>query len=73
MVRAHPLRRVLAAAPRDGSQTVLDLSRLEFIDHHGLLALADHARSFNGGSAGMAIRGAPFWARRLSQLIDVEL
>jgi ABC-type transporter Mla MlaB component len=67
------LRRVLAAAPRNGSQTVLDLSRLEFIDHHGLLALADHARSFDSGSGGMAIRGAPFWVKRLCQLIDIEL
>ena len=65
-----------ASSPRrrgTDPQTVLDLSRLEFIDHHGLLALADHARSFDGGSAGMAIRGAPFWVRRLCQLIDVEL
>jgi ABC-type transporter Mla MlaB component len=67
------LRRVLTAAPKDGSQTVLDLSRVEFIDHHGLLALADHARSFDDGSEGMAIRGAPFWVKRLCQLIDVEL
>ena len=67
------LRRVLAATPRDESGVVLDLSRLEFIDHHGLLALADHARSFGDGSAGVTIRGAPFWVKRLCQLIDVEL
>jgi anti-anti-sigma factor len=54
---AGDLERALAHTV-NGTRTVIDLSEIEFIDHHGLLALAHHARSLARSGARLTVRGA---------------
>jgi anti-anti-sigma regulatory factor len=70
---APHLRRLLAAAVPAEGEVVLELDELRFIDHHGLLAIADVAGDLR--SAGRAVRvfGAPRSFDRLTGLLQVEL
>ena len=57
---ADALRRVLPLTRGDG---VLDLSRAEFIDHHGARVLHD---------SGLPLAGTPESMRRASELMGLE-
>ncbi|HEU4658102.1 MAG TPA: MEDS domain-containing protein [Capillimicrobium sp.] len=65
---AAGLERVLAASTVGGA--ALDVSRLRFIDHHGVIALARHAASVAEARAALTIRGA---SRALRHAWDVAL
>ena len=54
---ARDLRRALAHAG-DGESLVLDLSEVEFIDHHGLLTLGRHGEALARAGAALTLRGA---------------
>lgn len=70
---ADHLRRLLAAAaPADGD-LVLELDELSFIDHHGLMAIADVARELRRTGRSIEFLGAPRAFDRLSELLEVEL
>lgn len=60
---AGDLDRLLAARP-DGPVRSIDLSEVQFIDHHGLQTLA--GRSLSGlGDAPVVLTGVPHYVRRL--------
>ena len=70
---ADDLRRLLKlASPPDGP-LVLELDELEFIDHHGVLAIAAHADELTRAGRWMSVRGAPPCFDRLVELLRVEL
>jgi ABC-type transporter Mla MlaB component len=70
---AGSLRRLLAlATPADGD-LVIELDDLEFIDHHGVLAVADHARALADDGRALRLRGAPRSFDRLNTLLEVGL
>jgi anti-anti-sigma factor len=70
---ADALRRLLSAtAPADG-ELVLELDELSFIDHHGLMAIADVAHELRRSGRSIAFRGAPRAFDRLTELLEVEL
>lgn len=70
---AGDLRRLLAAAAPPEGELVLELDELRFIDHHGVMAIADVTRELQ--STGRAVRflGAPRSFDRLTELLEVEL
>jgi ABC-type transporter Mla MlaB component len=51
----------------------LDLSEAGFIDHHGVLALAEHQRRLAGQGVKLTIRGTPSWVRRICDVLGVAL
>lgn len=65
-------RLLLAAAPIDG-ELVLELDELEFIDHHGVLAIAEVARALEHDGRSLRFLGAPRSFDRLTDLLEVEL
>ena len=70
---AGDLRRLLALATPPTGDLVLELDELEFIDHHGVLAVADRARALAREGRSVQLRGAPRAFDRLSELLEVEL
>ncbi|MGB7685434.1 MAG: MEDS domain-containing protein [Solirubrobacterales bacterium] len=68
---ADALDRVLGLALRDDT-TRLDLGELEFIDHHGLIALAEHTQR-RAGWGDLSIQAVPESVRRLCDLLGVRL
>jgi anti-anti-sigma regulatory factor len=70
---AGDLRRLLEVATPPGSDLVLELDQLEFIDHHGLLAIADHAEALARKGQRVQLRGAPPSFDKLSDLLEVAL
>jgi anti-anti-sigma regulatory factor len=64
---APTFRRALAAAAPPDRDTVLDLSRLRFGDHHAVMALTDP------GPARLRLRNVPGRVVRIAQLLDVAL
>ena len=60
------LERLLANAV-GGDGTPVDLSAVDFVDHHGVTALARHARD-----TGARITGAPSYVKRLWHVLDLE-
>lgn len=63
---AAALERLLkTAVVADGAP--VDLSEVEFVDHHGVLALARHARE-----TGAPLTGAPPYVKRLWEALQVE-
>ena len=70
---APDLRRLLRAATAPGSDLVLELDQLEFIDHNGLLAIADHAAELERAGHRLQLRGAPPTLDKLTQLLEVRL
>jgi hypothetical protein len=70
---AANLKRLLNAATPPKGDLVLELDELEFIDHHGLLAVSDHAHALAREGRGVQYRGAPASFDRLAGLLEVEL
>lgn len=70
---AGDLRRLLETATPPGSDLVLELDQLDFIDHHGLLAIADHAETLARKGQRVQLRGAPPSFDKLSDLLEVAL
>ncbi|HEX8745454.1 MAG TPA: MEDS domain-containing protein [Thermoleophilaceae bacterium] len=66
------LRLLDSATPPDGD-LVLELDELDFIDHRGVLAIADHARELARGGRRVHLRGAPPSFDRLTELLGVAL
>jgi anti-anti-sigma regulatory factor len=65
------LRRLLPLAIADAPEGVLDVSGVDFIDHHGLVALARAAHEVDG--EGVAVIGLSPHMRRLCDLLEVSL
>lgn len=63
---APRLERILATAVAPEALMV-DISELDFVDHHGLLALARHARD-----TGAPLTGAPDYVRKLWDVLELE-
>lgn len=70
---ADALTELLRLAPRDGSPTVLDLSALSFIDHHGIIALAKFGFELSGQGNRLETHNMPRMAARICELIEVDL
>jgi anti-anti-sigma regulatory factor len=70
---ASALRRLLRLASPTEGPLVLELDELEFIDHHGVLAIAEHAEELTRTGRWMSVRGAPPSFDRLSELMRVDL
>ena len=70
---AQDLRRLLTTASPPTGDLVLELDELEFIDQHGVLAIAEHARALSREGRGIEFRGAPRSFDRLSALLGVAL
>ena len=70
---APPLRRLLQLASPTEGPLVLELDELEFIDHHGVLAIAEHAEELTRTGRWLSVRGAPPGFDRLVDLLRVEL
>jgi anti-anti-sigma regulatory factor len=70
---ADDLRRLLRLASPPEGPLVLELDELDFIDHHGVFAIADHAEELTRSGRWMSVRGAPPSFDRLVELLRVEL
>jgi anti-anti-sigma regulatory factor len=70
---ADDLRRLLAAVTPASGDLVLELDELEFVDHHGLTAIADHARALAREGRKLDYRGAPPSFDRLAGLLEIGL
>jgi ABC-type transporter Mla MlaB component len=70
---AGALSRLLALTDWNEGELELDLSELGFIDHHGVLALAEHQRRLAQHGVKLTIRGAPSWVRRICDVLGVAL
>jgi anti-anti-sigma regulatory factor len=70
---ADSLRRLLRLASPPRGDLVLELDELDFIDHHGVLALADHGRELESQGRSLTALGAPREFDRLAQLLGVRL
>jgi anti-anti-sigma regulatory factor len=68
---AHLRRLLVAAAPADGD-LVLELDELDFIDHHGVMAIAEVARGLERAGRSVRFLGAPRSFDRLTELLEVE-
>jgi ABC-type transporter Mla MlaB component len=66
------LIRVLEYAHISGEPTTLDLEALDFIDHHGLEALAAHTRRLDA-NGGCGVHGQPAKVERLCDLLGLAL
>jgi ABC-type transporter Mla MlaB component len=70
---ADHLRRLLASAvPAEGDVT-LELDELRFIDHNGVLAIAELARELRQTGRAVRFLGAPRSFDRVTDLLEVEL
>lgn len=70
---AGDLRRLLEATLPAEGELVLELDELDFIDHHGVMAIADVARKFQSTGREVRFLGAPRSFDRLTNLLEVEL
>jgi hypothetical protein len=70
---AADLRRLLRLASPTEGPLVLELDELEFIDHHGVFAIAEHAEELMRTGRWLSVRGAPASFDRLVELMRVEL
>ena len=70
---ADALRRLLTAATPPSGDVVLELDELEFIEHRGVLAIEDHARTLAREGRAIEFRGAPPTFDRITELLDVAL
>jgi hypothetical protein len=70
---ADDLRRLLAAVTPPDGDLVLELDELEFVDHHGLMAVRDHALALAREGRKVEVRGAPPSFDRLAGLLAVDL
>jgi ABC-type transporter Mla MlaB component len=69
---ADALGRLLAMTPRGDGEVVLDLSGLGFVDHHGVMALVEHARK-SRPSHPLRFQKVPYQVERLCDLMGVSL
>jgi anti-anti-sigma regulatory factor len=69
---ADALGRLLAMTPQDDGEVVLDLSGLGFVDHHGVMALVEHARKFRSHDT-LRFQNVPFPVVRLCDVMGVSL
>jgi len=67
------LRRMLRLATPPRGNLILELDDLEFIDHHGVLALAEHAQALARENRSLKTVGAPREFDRLAELLEVDL
>ncbi|HEX8648298.1 MAG TPA: MEDS domain-containing protein [Thermoleophilaceae bacterium] len=70
---AEHLRRLLAATLPAEGELVLELDELRFIDHHGVMAIAEVARELQRDGRAVRFLGAPRSFDRLASLLEVEL
>jgi anti-anti-sigma regulatory factor len=70
---ADDLRRLLEAATPPGTDLVLELDQLDFINHNGLMAIADHAEALGRAGHRVEFRGAPPTFDKLADLLEVRL
>ena len=70
---AERLGRMLEATSAPGTDLVLELDQLEFIDHNGLFAIADHAARLADVGHTVQFRGAPPSFDKLTELLEVRL
>jgi anti-anti-sigma factor len=70
---AAALERVLTIGTDHSTNTILDLTQLNFMDHHGLQALAEVAGRWEEGDAKLSVRNAPPIVRRMSELLEIDL
>jgi anti-anti-sigma regulatory factor len=69
---AADLGRLLDITLRDDGEVVLDLGGLGFVDHHGVMALAERAGRL-GDRHGIRFQNVPHPVVRLSEVIGVAL
>ena len=69
---AADLGRLLDITLRDDGEMVLDLGGLGFVDHHGVMALAERARPL-GERHGLTFQNVPHPVARLSEVMGVAL
>jgi anti-anti-sigma regulatory factor len=69
---ADALRRLLPMTPQDDGEVVLDLSGLGFVDHHGVMALVEHARKFRAHHT-LRFEKVPYPVERLCDVMGVSL
>jgi ABC-type transporter Mla MlaB component len=70
---ADSLGRLLRLASPPRGDLILELDDLDFIDHHGVFALADLARELVADGRSLTALGAPPEFDRLAQLLEVRL
>ena len=70
---ADNLSRLLELASPPRGNLILELDELEFIDHHGMFALAEHARRLELDGRSMTTLGTPREFDRLAELLGVSL
>jgi ABC-type transporter Mla MlaB component len=70
---ADALGRLLQLASPPHGDLMLELDELEFIDHHGVLALVEHARRLEQDGRALTPLGAPPELDRLAALMRVDL
>lgn len=68
---AHLRRLLVAVAPPEG-ELVLELDELNFIDHHGVMAIAEVAHALRRTGRSVRFLGAPRSFDRLTELLEVE-
>jgi anti-anti-sigma regulatory factor len=69
---AADLRRVLDITLQDDGEAVLDLGGLGFVDHHGVMALAERSGALGDGR-GVSFQNVPHPVARLSEVMGVAL
>jgi anti-anti-sigma regulatory factor len=69
---AADLGRLLDITLRDDGEVVIDLGGLGFVDHHGVMALAERARPL-GDRHGLSFQNVPHPVARLSEVMGVAL
>ena len=65
--------RLLALADEHDGDVELDLTELQFADHHAILALAAHTRRLRESGRRVSVKGTPGLVERTCRLIEVEL
>ncbi|MDX6651992.1 MAG: hypothetical protein QOJ38_773 [Solirubrobacterales bacterium] len=70
---AETLDRILEAARPGEGELPLDLSGLDFVDHHGMKMLVEHCNRAAEGQGGYAARSMPYVVDRMCELMGVAL
>jgi ABC-type transporter Mla MlaB component len=70
---AGDLGRLLRLAAPERGDVALELDELDFIDQHGVLAIADHARELGTEGRSLTVLGAPRSFDRLAGLLQADL
>lgn len=70
---AEGLSRILGLLPGDDGGSIIDLAGLEFIDPNGLFALTRHLELHRQNNRPIEVWGAPYAARRLAEMLGIEI